>query len=64
MKLLEIANSVEPVQDGRVHIEKISVHSRCNDKSVFSDPRFRIKLAFATLLTIAAFGAAVCTLHP
>ena len=23
-KLLEIANSVEPVQDGRIHIEKIN----------------------------------------
>jgi hypothetical protein len=26
-KLIEIANSVEPVQDGRIHIEKINGHA-------------------------------------
>jgi hypothetical protein len=42
-KIFEIANSIEPVQDGRIHIHPHRSLRRCNDREIedFRDTRQR-----------------------
>ena len=46
-RLLEIANTVEPVQDGRIHIEKINGPFLFRDKGTPAEYGAGLKLAIA-----------------
>ncbi|WLB24301.1 hypothetical protein [Bradyrhizobium japonicum] len=52
-KLVELATGVEPVQDGRIHIEKdqraIPVHAQGKKQRVRADPKFAVERGWLEL---------------
>jgi hypothetical protein len=58
-KLMEIANSVKPVQDGRIHIEKINWPFLCEFKGSPAEYGAGLKLAIERgWLSVSAFRCA------
>jgi hypothetical protein len=47
-KIIEIANTIEPVQDGRIHIEKINGAMLYQDKASRNGHRYRHRWAVPT----------------
>ena len=63
-RLLEIANTVEPVQDGRIHIEKINGPFLFRDKGTPAEYVAGLKLAIARgWLAIHEIGTLVRFTH-
>ena len=44
-KSVEIANTIEPVQDGRIHIEKINAPFLCRDRGTLAEYSAGLELA-------------------
>jgi hypothetical protein len=62
-KLLEIANSVEPVQDGRIHIEKINSPMLHDLNASPADYKAGLDLAIEKWLAVAARERHLCKAH-
>src|SRR6201996_7778669 len=63
-KLLEIANSVEAVQDGRIHIELINGPMLFEHKATPAEYKAGLDLAIAPRLALAARERNLREVHP